>query len=140
MKCKKIFGVGLLAGLVILIVGMILTQLSNLIFPSLAVEYENISLFRPWEDPLMQLYWLYPFVLGLVLAWVWDKIKDIIKGKTLHQKAWNFAWFYFLLATIPGMFITYSSFQVSLGMVFLWAISGLLQVYFAGLLFAKMRK
>jgi len=50
---KKVILFGLLAGLAMLIVSLALGPLFNLIFPSLAAEYNNMKLFRPWSDPIM---------------------------------------------------------------------------------------
>jgi len=134
---KKVIASGLLAGALMLIVGMVLNQIYGLVFPSLADEYINAQLFRPWSDPLMSLYFLHPFILGVVLSWVWDKTKKLIDGKTLWDRAYKFGLAYLVIAGIPGMFITYSSFQVSLTMVGSWLLSGLLQALLAGWVFAK---
>lgn len=136
---KKVLLPGLIAGLVMFIVAMALGQVFNAIFPNLAAEYQNTNLFRPWEDPLMSLYFLHPFVLGIALAWVWDKVKGLLKG-SLWQRGSHFALIYWLAATIPGMLISYSSFPLSKAMVFSWAISSLAQVIAAGFVFAKMNK
>ena len=134
---QKIVTTGLLAGVVMLVVSLVLTPLYNFVFPSLAQEYTNTGLFRPWSDPLMSLYYAYPFLLGLVLAWIWNKTKKVIEGKTEFEKAKNFGLSYWLVAGLPGMLITYSSFQVSLTMVLVWSISGLVDAIIAGWVFAK---
>jgi len=134
---KKIVTSGLIAGLAMLVAGLVLTPVYNIIFPNLQAEYMKAGLFRAWTDPLMSLYYLYPFLLGLTLSWVWDKTKKVIKGKTEFEKAKNFGLSYFLVAGLPGMFITYSSFQVSLMMVVAWSISGLIDAVIAGWIFAK---
>ena len=108
---KKVVTSGFVAGLLILVVSLVLTPFYNFIFPSLTEEYVNVNLFRPWSDPLMSLYFFYPFLLGIVLSWVWQKTKKVIEGKTPLEKAKSFGFSYFLIAGLPGMFITYSVFQ-----------------------------
>lgn len=122
-----------------LFVSVALSTLIGVLLPDIQKEYQNINLFRPWSDPLMSLYFLYPFVLGLPLAFFWDKTKQVFRGSSLN-KAVNFGIWYFLIATVPGMFITYSSFQVSLIMVVLWAVAGFFEVVAAGLILDRFNK
>ncbi len=136
---KKVILPGILAGVLMLIIGMGVSYLFNFIFPSVAAEYNNIALFRPWSDPLMQIYFAYPFLLGIILAWAWDKSKSLFKGGQ-GKRAVNFGLAYFLIAGIPGMFITYSSFQLSFLIIFTWLISGLINGIIAGLVFVKMNR
>lgn len=121
----------LIAGVVLLIVGMGINWVIGMFFPGISAEYQNPAMFRPWTDPLMMVYFGYPFILGFVLYYFWGKV-----GK---PKAFEFAKLYFLIATVPGMFITYTSFQVSLSMVLLWAVTGFLQVYIAGLIYPQVK-
>jgi len=69
---------------------------------------------------------------------LWGLLKPHLKGDEIH-KALHFAKIYFIIATIPGMFITYTSFQVSLPMVLLWTITGYIEVFVAGYIFAKVK-
>ena len=76
-------------------------------------------------------------ILGIVLAWIWDKTKSLVEGKTAIERAYKFGLAYWVIAGIPGMFITYSSFQVSLAMIVTWSFSGLVEAVVAGWIFAK---
>lgn len=135
---KKIIIPGIVAGVVLLVVSMGISAIFNALFPQINQEYMNPSIFRPWSDPLMTLYFAYPFLLGLVLAIVWDKAKSVVSGKTYVDKGFQFGLLYFIAAGIPGMFITYSSFQVSLLMVINWSIAGFIEAVVAGIILAKM--
>ena len=137
---KKILLSGLVAGFVMLIVSMIISALFGIVFPSLQTEYSNPNLFRSWSDPLMSLYFVYPFVLGLILAWVWDKTKGLFKEKIFWKNAVNFAFGYWLVASVPGMLITYSSFPLSLIIVLSWTVGGLVQAVCAALVYSKMNQ
>lgn len=130
--------VGLIAGLANLILGFVLNWLTGFMLPGIYREYQNTAVFRPWNDPLMLLYFAYPFILGVILAYLWGLLKENFKGDLL-KKAFNFAKIYLILATIPGMFITYTSMQISLPMVLWWAFTGFLQVFVAGLIFARLK-
>lgn len=133
---RKVFIPGLIAGAAMLVVSMILSQLINLAFPALMEQYKA-SLFRPWDDPIMSLYFAHPFVLGLALAFVWDKVKGLLKGVPI-KRATHFALAYFIVATVPGMLISYSSFPLSLSMILSWTLSSLLQAWTAGVVLAKL--
>lgn len=122
---------GLIAGAAILIVGMAVNWLLGVLFPSLASRYQNPAIFRPWDDPLMMAYFGYPFVLGVAASYLWDKVKA--------KSALEFAKLYFVIATIPGMYITLSSFQVSYGMVLSWALVGFVQAFVAGMVFKRVK-
>ncbi len=138
MKKRTLFA-GLLAGLVLFVASMAFGYLVNFVFPGLQAEYANFAIFRPWDDPLMMLYFLYPFVLSFVLAWFWQKASRLFEGPT-WKMALSLTWVYFLMATVPGMLITYSSFQVSGLMTLSWTITGFVQVFFASLVLVKMVK
>ena len=135
---KKIIWPGILAGILMLIAGMIVSSFMQWIFPSLAKEYAA-GLMRPWTDPLMMVFFLYPFLLGIILAWAWDKSKSLFKG-TQAQKGRAFAGSIILISTIPGMFVTYTSFKISFLMVLSWLISGIIYSLIAGCLFSRMNK
>ena len=122
---------GLIAGVAALVVGFGINWLAGVIFPSITQEYQNPNIFRPWTDPLMMAYFAHPFILGLVLAYLWDKLKA--------KDALEFAKLYFIIAAIPGMFVSYTSFQLSLLMILVWTVSGFLQAFVAGLVFARLQ-
>lgn len=127
---------GLIAGGVNLALGLGINLFVSLVLPGVASEYQNSALFRPWSDPLMLVYFVYPFILGVVLAYLWGRMREQFSG-TVRERAIQFGKLYFMIATIPGMFITYTSMQISLLMVLVWAVTGLAQGIAAGWVFAK---
>jgi hypothetical protein len=136
---KKVIGVGLLAGLVMVVVGIIINLVMNMFLPVLNEAYRTSGIFRPWSDPRMMLFFVCPFLSGLLLTWVWSKVKDLVKGVTTGQKGLTYGFIYWLTSW-PGMLITYSSFNVSLAMVMSWTIPGLIEGVIAGVVIAKMMK
>ena len=136
---KKIIVPGLLAGLAMLIVGLIVSQLFNLAAPSQMGEYENTALFRPWSDPLMNIYWAHPFIVGLILAWIWDMTKGLVSGQNACIRGCRFGAIYWVV-TIPGMVISYASFPLSLLIIISWTLSVLAQALTAGYIYALMNK
>jgi hypothetical protein len=135
---KKIIWPGLVAGFLMLIAGLIFNYITNTAFPSIAQEYQS-GLMRPWTDPLMMIFFLYPFILSFVLAWAWNESKKLFKGKDCKRGV-MFALSIFLISSIPGMFVTYTSFNISFGMVLSWTVSGLIYLLIAGCVFARMNK
>lgn len=132
---KRLFFVGLLAGVTMLIVGSAWSITSNTIWPELVEQYRNPQLFRPWSDPAMSIIFLHPIIVGLVLAWLWSKTNHLIKFEAPWKRGVTFGFIYWL-ATISGMIISYSTFQISLIMALSWTLSGLIQAMIAGLIFS----
>jgi hypothetical protein len=135
---KRIVLPGLLAGVIMLVIGLIISNLFMLI-PIVNADYYS-GVMRSWSDPIMTLFFLYPFVLGVVLAFAWDKVKNIIRGKGSFIKGLKFGLGYLIIATIPGMLISYSSFNLSLLTIVSWTISGFVNAAVAGMIFAKINK
>lgn len=135
---KKIFWTGLFAGISMVIVNMILTPLFNFIFPGLKESYMN-PVFRPWEDPIMMLFFLYPIILGFGLSWVWEKTKNLFLG-SFWNRGLNFGFAYFVVAGIPAFLINFSSFNLPFFMILSWTIMGLINGLVAGLVLAKFNK
>ena len=134
---KKVVISGLVTGVVMLIVGLGMGPISNYLFPKVITEYQNPQLFRAWTDPIMSLYFLHPFLVGFILAWIWNKTKPLFKQKQWWQRGICFGLIYWL-TTIPGMVISYSSFPISLAMTATWSLSTFVQAIAAGKLLAKM--
>lgn len=134
---KKIVWPGLLAGLVMLVAGMLIGYLCGLI-PTIAADYAT-PFIRPWSDPLMSLFFLYPFVLGVLLAWFWDKVKDAFRGSPVHR-GFAFGWAYAVIAGVPGMLMTYSSFVLSIWTILSWLVSSFITAILGAMILAKMNK
>lgn len=131
---KKIILSGIAAGVVIFVASMGVSSIFGMIFPSLGSEYMTKGLFRPWSDPVMSLYFIYPFVMGLLLAWFWNKTKKVWKTGI------DFGISFWFVASIPGMLITYSSFPLSLMIVISWSVGGLVGILGSGMVLEKLNK
>ena len=121
---KKIILSGIIVGVVILAVSMLINY-GFMLFPTIAADYQNTNIMRSWQDPLMMLFFLHPFVLGIILAGVWDRTKGLFQG-SIFQKGNQFGIAIWLIATVPGMLISYSSFTLSLLTIISWTVSGLI--------------
>lgn len=136
---KKIFIPGLVAALGLFAAGMLIGYVFHLLFPSVSAEYENFQIFRSWDDPLMYIYFLQPFLLAFAFAWVWDRSKTLFSGSILRI-AFYFSLVYWFVAIIPGMIMTLSSFKVSVLLTLTWTLSAFFQALVAMLIIIRMNK
>lgn len=137
---KKNFVPGLVAGLVMLVAAMVVGWLTTLALPSIAQEYENANLFRTASDPIAYVYFLYPFFLGIALAWVWDRTKGVVGEGSLWVRGSRFARAFWVVSALPGILMSYSSFPISLTVALSWLLSSLVQLLCGGFVYAKMNK
>ena len=135
---KKIILTGLATGIAMQIVNMVLNPIFNALFPWLKDAYMN-PVFRPWEDPIMMLFFLYPIMLGFGLSFVWDKTKQLF-NKSACRNGINFGLIYFCVCGIPTFLINFSSFNLPLAMTSTWTIMGLVNGLVAGCVLAKLNK
>lgn len=136
---KKILLSGLVAAIGMIVVSIAVGLLFHVLFPSVKMEYENYQLFRAGNDPVMYLYFLQPFLLSFALAWLWEKAKVLFEG-TLAKKSLYYALIYWVVATVPGLLMTISSFKISLLMTLTWLVSAFLQVWSGSFFIIKMNK
>lgn len=134
----KKFYLAIFTGFAIMILGMGLGKILSFFLPVLDVEYDNRFLFRPWSDPLMSIYWFHPFVTALILLWFWNITKVLLIPKSNLLRACVFGFSYWMI-TMPGMIISYSTFQISLIMVMSWSLIALLQAILAGIIYSKVQ-
>ena len=131
---KKIIAPGIVAGFVTLVVGVVISSLF-VAFPSVLADYQNMM--RPWSDPLIFVFALYPLLQGIMFAWVWDKTKNLFSGTTMERgaRAGVLAW---AVAILPGLLANYSGFPLSLLTIVSWGVNGLVCAVISGMIFAKM--
>lgn len=135
---KKII-IGCIAGAAMLIINMLISALISGYFPEIQAEYENEALFRPWTDPLMSYIYFEPFIVAFILLWFWERTKGILTYKVWWVKGIFFGFLYWLLG-LPGLFMSYSSFPISLMLTCSWVISGLFQALIVGIIYSKSFK
>jgi hypothetical protein len=135
---KKIILPGIIAGVVMLVLSFAISYLFML-FPQVNADYHNTALMRPFSDPIMSLYFLYPFVLGIALAWFWNKAKSLFVG-SVAKRGFDFGVIMLLISTIPGMLVSYSSFPLSFLTIISWIVSGFINALIAGIIFAKINQ
>lgn len=118
--------------------GLLVGQVFNVLIPSLTEEYKNENLFRAWTDPVMSLYFVHPFVLGLIMAWIWSYIRPLLPGRP--ASAGLVFGLIYMVTIIPGMLMSFSSFPLSAAMVISWLVSGLAEGLVAGWVLAYLNR
>lgn len=131
-------GLIFLVGCGMLLIAVALGKVANVMAPSLQGEYANTAIFREATDPKMALFWLVPFITAGLVFWIWRLARGHIQGGTYMIKGINFGLVYWTL-TVPGMIMSFCTFQLSAAIVLSWAISNLGQYLFAGLMYARWR-
>ena len=130
---KTIF-VGLLAGLAMFIVGFGLNFLFGVMFPGFQAIYENTNIFMAMDSGRGSLFYIYPFVLGISLAWLYKKLS------VENRDICNFAFIYFVVAVVPAFIINTAAFNLPISMILTWSISGFVHAIVAAAVFKKMLK
>jgi len=132
---RKIVLAGLAAGFVLLVLSVVGLYATIWLFPGLAQQYFDPAFDSDsWKTVL---YFLHPFVIGMALSWFWVRYKAVLTGSFITRGI-EFGLIYGLIATLPMMWLIYSTMSVSLAMVTTWFVLALVQGLIAGLVFEKM--
>ena len=106
MDGKKILIGGIAGGILLFIAQFAFSALGNLVAP---YDVFAIGGMRAKDDPLMLLFFAYPFVLSFASAVVFDRVKGALGGGRYGGPGLTFGLILILLVTVPGMFVVYSS-------------------------------
>jgi hypothetical protein len=132
---RKIVIAGLAAGFVLLLLSVLGLHATVWLFPGLASQYFDTAFLT--DSSKTVLYYFHPFVISLALSWFWSRFKEVLKGSFITRGI-EFGLIYTLIATVPAMWLLYSSMNVSLAIVGTWLLLALVQGLVAGLVFEKM--
>lgn len=132
---KKFLIKGVVAGAVLLVLSYAALYLLVTFFPDLAELYYDPVFSLDGEKEI--LYFLHPFILSFALAWFWRRFKSLFHG-SFWWRGIEMGLVYGLIATLPSMWITFSSLSVSISLVFTWFLYGVFQATIVGIIYAKM--
>ena len=132
---KKLLIKGITAGVLLLLLSYVALYLVVSFLPNIAEEYYNpiFSL----EGDKTYLFFLHPFILSFALAWFWKRFKTQFTGP-FWWRGMEMGLVYGLIATLPSMWITFSSLAVSLPIVLTWLAYGVFQAVVVGMVYAKI--
>jgi len=132
---SKVFIAWLLAGILMLLLGLGMVYICIHLFPKIADEYFSPVFRRAGETDWT--FYAHPFILSFGLKWFWERYKGILKGGFL-LRAIEVALVYGLVALLPILWLTFSAIDVSVKMTITWFLYGILQAFAAGIVFAKL--
>ena len=132
---KRFLIKGVAAGAALLVISYAALYLVVSLFPSVAEQYYD-PVFS-FEGDKAILYFAHPFVLSFALAWFWRRFKSLFHGP-FWWRGMEMGMVYGLIATLPAMWIIYSSLAVSLTLVLTWLLYGVFQAIVVGMIFAKI--
>ena len=126
---KKIIIGGILAGLVIIIVGMVFGALSSDMY-----KMSPKALWKPMGGDWFTKMIIFDLLTGFILATVFSIIKGALPGAGL-AKGLSFGLIVFFVGTFLGLTMTYLTMAVRTKMIAVWALNGLVNYLLAGLIF-----
>lgn len=142
MNWKKVLIGGIVAGVVLLVLMFTVNSfIGSLIHPTMQQEFQN-GAYRPFTDPLMSYIFVHPFVIAIVMAYIYYLFSPFKVEKPL-MKGLKYGLVVWLVAGLPGMLMTYSGYAetVTSGpMVLSWTVTGLINMLAAGLVIAYLDK
>ncbi|MEO0007744.1 MAG: hypothetical protein RJA20_1940 [Bacteroidota bacterium] len=127
----------IIGGLALLLLSVVALILVVKLMPWLAEEYYDPMFDLDMNSSKGWLFFVHPFVLSLAIAWFWRRFKGLFHG-SFWWRGIEVGVVYGLIATIPSMWITYSSLAVSLTMILTWVAYGFFQAIVLGVIYAKM--
>ncbi len=134
MNAKNIVIGGISAGFAILILMMVSGYLVNLVLPADISRYGGM---RAMNDPIMNLFYLYPFVVAFAAATVFDLVKGCLNG-TQTRKGLMFGGILICIMTIPSLYVMYTSMTWPVDFYISTGIWELIAFPVMGILFARL--
>lgn len=132
---RKVLINGIITGVILLVVSIALLFITVRIMPALAWEYFGPSFNTEGDRDF--LFYIHPFLIGIALAWLWNRVKSVFTGNWI-LKGMEMGLMYALVATLPAMWITFSAINISVEMVLTWFLYGLFQAIISGLILARL--
>jgi hypothetical protein len=139
MDWKKVLIAGIAGGILLFIAQFAFSMLANAVAP---YDIFAIGGMRARDDPVMLLFFAYPFVLSFTSAAVFDRVKGALGGRDpgccCGGAGLTFGAILILLVTVPGMFVIYSSMTYPPGFYIGNLLTGLIGFPALGMLFARI--
>lgn len=136
LEAKTIVISGLVAGIVVLALSMIISTVTQALF-----GYNVLALagMRSVNDPVSSLFFLFPFVVGVAMAILYDFTKKSFTGTTT-RKGVVLGLLGWIVYGIPSTFIVFSSMDYPLGFTVSSVIGSLVYMLGAGITITRLSK
>ena len=139
VEWKKVLIGGIAGGILLFIAKFAFSALGSFIAP---YDIFAIGGMRAEDDPVMLLFFAYPFVLSFTSAMVFDRVKGALGGGgsagCCGCAGLTFGLMLFLLVTVPGVFVIYSSMTYPAGFYIGNLLFGLIGFPALGMLYARI--
>ena len=134
MKPIKILISGIAGGIWLLFVTLLSDYIAVLVAP---YNIFDIGGMRPPDDPIMALFFLYPFLFAFIAAFVFELVKGSLNGSR-DKKGLLFGFILILLILIPNILVIFSSMTYPAGFYVSNILSGIIGYPILGIIFARV--
>jgi len=134
MNGKNIAVAGLVGGTLLFVLLFGLNVIMNQIIPCNIARFPGI---RSVDDPIMLLFFAYPFVVAFAAGYLFDLLCPVLSGSVM-QKGVSFGIILLVIVAIPSNFAMYTSMDWPVSFYvgnLIWAVTGFLS---SGILFARI--
>lgn len=97
----------------------------------------DIGGMRPPDDPLLGLFFFYPFVLAFAAAILFRLLRGVLEG-TLLERGLKFGLILIILVTIPSLFIIFSTMLYPTGFYIANLLTAILGFPSLGVIYSKI--
>jgi len=133
--CNKTLKIGIVTGVVGIAVSVVLSMLASGM--TMPLFQQSAALWKSWTAPEMWLVYIVPLWVGLLMALFYSNFD---KKSHMYRNGLMFGLKTWLLVSVTGMAMTYSSMAVPGALVGLWLATGLVQYVIMGVVVAKMAR
>ena len=134
MKPIKILISGIAGGIWLLFITFLSDYIAVLVAP---YNIFDIGGMRPPDDPIMALFFLYPFLFAFIAAFVFELVKGSLNGSR-DKKGLLFGFILILLILIPNILVIFSSMTYPAGFYVSNILSGIIGYPILGIIFARV--
>jgi hypothetical protein len=134
MKWKQIIVGGVVSGIVIIIIDLIFSWLTQAIWQYNVLELSGM---RGIDDPIAVLFFVYPWVLGFALCIVYSYLVDNL-DENLRLKGLKFGLLMWIAIGFTSAFLVFSSMDYPIGFTINSFVSSLIYILIAGVVISKI--
>jgi hypothetical protein len=134
MKGKQIIVGGIIAGILIEVISLVVSWLAQTIGQYNVMELPGM---RPIDDPVAILFFVYPWVLGFTLTFVFSYFQKSFEGST-GSLGWKFGFLMWIVVSIPSAFLVFSSMNYPLAFTINAVIGSFIYMLLTGIVLAKI--
>jgi len=136
MNAKNIALAGIIVGAILLVLMVAINMTMNAIVPMDISSYGGM---RAMDDPIILLFFFYPFVVAFAAAIVFDMVKDSLKGSQI-QKGLMFSLLLLIIMMFPSLYVMYTSMTWPVEFYLATGLWEIVSFPVAGIIFARIWK